>query len=466
MSRTILALALMSTPASASYDRIAGYMPETDVVPHSKIDLDIAEIAAASSAGDLDEAYRVYQFGGGGLCSATDIQTTDESNSCFGHTQSDSKGNSVKGSGSIRTVKGFATSGEAKMSAEKWWVIYKNYWNDPNYSDTFVREAAENSIAGLDMSDTMRGELFKKGAAYQSVWMYVLHEYEDAIADCLSGNIFDNDASNSAGDSPHAWDEGWAFYAGSLEGEDGSGSGSSLYHLADKRSADFGTGMYGTSGTSHVNVHSLEAAELGRDKILLGDCYSVKQEYDIIVDQMTVPLIQATLKYAFKSDPSNAQGSCTTGQCDKEWAEGWAFAAAALPRLHYCDTNVADFVRANLDVRLSSPVPDGWQLLKTHVESTYACLGITCADVGSFQNSAGIYSGMEACVDAPSASGGGGSSSSKKSTKIDEVPIIIIAIVAAVFLLATGLFFMKWRATEAKLEKAMVGSPLRKDLEM
>ena len=27
-------------------------------------------------AGDLDEAYRVYQFGGGGLCSATDIQTT------------------------------------------------------------------------------------------------------------------------------------------------------------------------------------------------------------------------------------------------------------------------------------------------------------------------------------------------------------------------------------------------------
>ena len=76
MSRTILALALMSTPAAASYDRMAGYEPETDVVPHSMIDLDLSEISSAAGAGDLDEAYRVYQFGGGGLCSATDIQTT------------------------------------------------------------------------------------------------------------------------------------------------------------------------------------------------------------------------------------------------------------------------------------------------------------------------------------------------------------------------------------------------------
>ena len=70
--------------------------------------------------------------------------------------------------------------------------------------------------------------------------MYVLHEFEDAIGDCLAGNIFDNEA-NEGGDSPHAWDEGWAFYAGSLEGTDGSGSGQMIHQLAEKRCKDFGT---------------------------------------------------------------------------------------------------------------------------------------------------------------------------------------------------------------------------------
>ena len=44
---------------------------------------------------------------------------------------------------------------------------------------------------------------------------YVLHEYEAALVDCadyVAGNTADNDGGI------HAWDEGWAFYAGSLEG--------------------------------------------------------------------------------------------------------------------------------------------------------------------------------------------------------------------------------------------------------
>merc|ERR1719482_2497765 len=114
---------------------------------------------------------------------------------------------------------------------------------------------------------------------------------------------------------------------------------------------------------------------------------------------MTVPLIQGMLKYAFKSDPANAQGSCTSGSCDKEWAEGWAFAAAVLPRLHFCSSTVATYVRTNLDTANAAPMPGGFATFKTHVESTYPCLGITCADVGAFQNSAGIYTGMEACTD-------------------------------------------------------------------
>lgn len=40
---------------------------------------------------------------------------------------------------------------------------------------------------------------------------------------------------NANDGGPHAWDEGWAFYAGSTEGTDGSGEGFMLHQLATKR---------------------------------------------------------------------------------------------------------------------------------------------------------------------------------------------------------------------------------------
>ena len=58
--------------------------------------------------------------------------------------------------------------------------------------------------------------------------------------------------------SVHAWDEGVAFYTGSLEGAayGGSGDGKLLYRLAEKRCANFGTCSteHPTSGTSQVNT--------------------------------------------------------------------------------------------------------------------------------------------------------------------------------------------------------------------
>jgi len=149
-------------------------------------------------------------------------------------------------------------------------------------------------------------------------------------------------------------------------------------------------------------------AESGRDKLLNRDCFTVKKDFDAIVDQMTIPLVQGMLKYAFKADPKNELSDCfgdkaDTDKCDKAWAEGWAFAAAVLPRLHYCNTGVADMVKKNLDVGGETPSPDqmkdGYKKLKAEVESVYACLGITCADIGEFQDSAGVKAGMDACKD-------------------------------------------------------------------
>ena len=65
----------------------------------------------------------------------------------------------------------------------------------------------------------------------------------------------------------------------------------------------------------------------------------------LMVSQMTVPLVQGMLKYAWKADPVNGN-SCNgeagnnaatvAADCAKSWAEGWAFAAAILPRIDQC----------------------------------------------------------------------------------------------------------------------------------
>merc|ERR1712193_305307 len=175
----------------------------------------------------------------------------------------------------------------------KWYNVYKSYWNkDAKYADTYVRDAFEGLTGVGKRSVTMRSEIAKKGVAYQAVWMYVVHEYEDSVADCISGDIYDNDATSLRGDSPLAWDEGWAFYAGSLEGTDGSGSGAMIHTLAEKRCADFGTCKDGRTGAATANLKHLASAKQGRNKILAGDCFSVVGEKDAIVDQMTVPLVQ------------------------------------------------------------------------------------------------------------------------------------------------------------------------------
>merc|ERR1719258_244364 len=103
-----------------------------------------------------------------------------------------------KGSGAIRTIKGFATSGEAKMTKWTTYPVYKAYYNDFNYADTFITNAATHTNANGDDSQ-FRQQMIKKGAAYMAVWMYVLHEFEDAIADCTTGDVTAND------DSVHAW---------------------------------------------------------------------------------------------------------------------------------------------------------------------------------------------------------------------------------------------------------------------
>jgi len=385
-SRAVLACALAAIPAFGSWPKLKRFQPRFDVHPDARIDLDMEEILnkleKAPAVGDFDGAIAIYSSGG----DSKDIIAA--------------------------TLESLATPGATTMADDTWYPVYKAYWDSQvNYADKFVQDAASGTLP-----DAMKKELIKKGIVYQGVWMYAVHNLEKGKRDC----------------DVDFWDEGMAYYIGSLEGEyatsaDYASTGNLLYALAQKRCAEFGTCATTTdsSTVAAVNKKVQSAGGFGyqgRDLLYhQAGCNDANLDlaFKGMVSQMTVPLVQGMLKYAWKADP--VKGDSCDGQagndaatvatnddsagtdCAKSWAEGWAFAAAVLPQVHKCDATAATTIRANLDVASTTgPMKDGVAAVKSAIEGVYDCLGITCTDVGAYQASGMVKSGMDACTFAPS----------------------------------------------------------------
>jgi hypothetical protein len=382
-SRAVLACALAASPALGSYPLLKQYQPHDDVKAEARIDLDVEEILAklpSDGAADFTGAMAIYSGGG------------------------DSKAIIAA------TLESLATPGATTMASDTWYPVYKAYWGSQiNYADTFVQDAASGTLP-----DAMKKELIKKGIVYQGVWMYAVHNLEKGKREC----------------DVDFWDEGMAYYIGSLEGEyatsaDYASTGNLLYALAQKRCAEFGTCATTTDSSTiaavNTNVQSVTGfGKQGYDLIYMQKaCNDANLDlaFKGMVSQMTVPLVQGMLKYAWKADPAKSDScdgqagndaatvatndAANSKDCAKSWAEGWAFAAAVLPQVHKCDATAATTIRANLDVASTEPMKDGVAAVKAAIEGVYDCLGITCTDVGEYQASGMVKSGMDACTFAP-----------------------------------------------------------------
>merc|ERR1719502_890582 len=228
--------------------------------------------------------------------------------------------------------------------------------------------------------------------------MYAIREFEDAIDDCTSCTGNCNEHSVNSG-SVHAWDEGVAFYAGSLEGTavGGNSGGKLVYRLAEKRCANFGTcGPAGTatSGTAKVNYELMTLFTEGQRRLQRGECAAVRPVLRQIVSLMTIPLVQGTLRYAYKI------GEVPSDRSQKNAAEGATFAAAVLPMVAYCNPASAAIVSDNVKFGLydAGTYPD-YAAVLTAMEAVYPCLGITCAHVGSLAASVDGFSSAASCND-------------------------------------------------------------------
>ena len=466
---------LITTVAHASYVKIAGYEPGSDVEQHSFIDLDqqelethlstnppdftsarliytlgansggYAELSVAALAADVAEGAAVAQTLNAGatgyvkssaLAGATTLKVTYTSQCKMGGSSSpDTQGCfttsgalSVNGvaigsastvSNKYRTLAGFSSAAQSKMAGQEFYTVYRAYYSEGDYANQFVLAALDGTGIFTGKDEISRVEGAKKGSAYQSVWMYVIREMEDAIMDCTNGCLNCND------DPVHAWDEAVAFYAGSLEGPAGDSSGNLLYRLAEKRCGNFGT-CSSSGSMSDVNTQIIWQFRLGQYALTQGKCVEAVPIKRRIVELMSVPLVQGSLRYAFKIDQLKG-GS-------KEKAEGAAFAAAILPRVAACNSEAAKLISENMAMDASSPLESGFASVKQAFESTYACMGITCADVGGLILSGKTYYTMAEPCTIPSTATG---DAQTKEVEVESTPVwlvVLLVVIAVAFL--------------------------------
>merc|ERR1719428_366772 len=166
-----------------------------------------------------------------------------------------------------------------------------------------------------------------------------------------------------------------------------------IHALADKRCKNYGT-CTAANGGSYVNAALFKLFDNGKVALQQSKCDEAKPLKKSIVELMSVPLVQGSLRYAYKV--AELKGG------SKEFAEGAAFSAAILPRIHACDASAAKVVSDNMNMEIgeSARMSAGFGAVKKAFESVYPCLGMTCASVGGLiLTGAEYYEGAEPCMD-------------------------------------------------------------------
>ncbi|CAB9501129.1 expressed unknown protein [Seminavis robusta] len=286
-----------------------------------------------------------------------------------------------------RTLAGFSTGAEKKMGKcgpqcpYVDYAKYLNYFGEFDYGNQWIMAAFEKretkfSMGNVDFRPYSQPALHKAiqvATLNMNVWMYVIREFEDALDDCNKGCA--SDQCNA--DKVNAWDEGIAFYTGSLEGDDGLGDGVLAYALADDLCKDFKTcGASGdvTTGLSYVNQEVFSLSDSAVELLMAEKCAETRFYVQEIVGLITVPLVQGLLRATYQSMYAEDEESR-----DMAKGEAAAFAASVVPILHNCSESDAAMVQEQL--AYTSDQRD-YVAIKQALERHYECMGITCTQVG------------------------------------------------------------------------------------
>ena len=226
-----------------------------------------------------------------------------------------------------------------------------------NFSACFLTEAVLKAVVTMD------------------VFMYTIRMLEESVHQCrLATEEKTSDAGKSSEKALKDLDGAVAFYAGSSE--DGSGSGVFLYALADAECKEFktcGPGSDATRGTAKVNIEVMQMMDVMKANTTTLHCSEARKQKETILRKMRIPLIQGTLRYAYMRKHNQVTGT--------EKAVGAAYAASVVPLVASCNFHDAEIIGEAMDTMTKQT---DFAMVKRAFENNYACLAITCADVGGY----------------------------------------------------------------------------------
>ncbi|GMH81253.1 hypothetical protein TrVE_jg8694 [Triparma verrucosa] len=341
---------------------VAGYTPRSDVAKHALLDKDMRRIGLLAGEGDFINAKLIYT-GGWNSWKENDDGTFK----------------------SWRNYQGFASSSKLALFQEG--QDLNDYYGSYTALDTFISAALDGTTPfAADTDATARKEMAGKTLQFGLNLYYVIREFYDAIDDCTAQSLTNNYGN------VHAWDEGVMFWAGSLE-KDGSGSGELLHMLGEKRAGnyDYTTADHGKTAST-VNADLVALFLAGEAHLVAGECGKALPIVDDIISKMIVPVIQGAQRYAWKV----GSGASATA---KSRAEGWAFAKSILPMVAKCDASSADTIVKNMDYFATAPMADGTEAVFEAWQKTFACLGVTCNDIGELNEVSDGHDAPPACKD-------------------------------------------------------------------
>ncbi len=211
----------------------------------------------------------------------------------------------------------------------------------------------------------------------------VIREMEAALDSCVDFGS----CPTCIYDSINHWDTAVAYYAGSQQGIDGSGTGYLLFQTANDLCQDFRTcGASGNdvSGVALVNVEIISEFESGQQALSQRQCSNARASKEKIVKLMAVPLIQGTLLNAYIQEQE-----ASFFDVEKAEIQGATYAAAVLPVIYNCSQDDAAVVYSYMGVGQQQNV--SYVSVKQAFENNYVCMGISCSHVGGFWLQVGEY---------------------------------------------------------------------------
>jgi len=161
-------------------------------------------------------------------------------------------------------------------------------------------------------------------------------------------------------------------------------------------------------------------------------------------------MVQGALRYAYKV--ALLQGG------DKEKAEGAAFSGAILPRIAACSTKDAATIQTNVFIDGTISGAGGYAAVKSAFENNYACMGITCAQVGGLvDGNFAYYTGASPCIDAKA-------SGCDDSDKTGFFALLVLFLLLVVAVLALGVcFYLKcycFKTTGSETNESSAENPV------